>query len=275
MVSAEASPSRARNHDILTLSAIGYIAYYLIVQWHEVVGHGLPFYLMGSRHLLLTSTSMDAPDNIPAVAVGTMGSRFVSVSGSLSTILLALVLYPWLRHAIRTRANISLRFFLWLMVAIGFFHGCCYPTYSGIFGAGDWADIIALWPHQGLLRAIEIVLGIVLCTVTVRAFAPLFGTFSESLVRLAMVPYLAGTVGTGIGGFFLPAEQMYYIIIGLIPSALIGQGVLLFIVPRARKVRTEVPVGEVIPRSPTAIVLAIIVLAIMILTARGVHFYFA
>jgi hypothetical protein len=43
-------------HSVWTLSALGFLSYYVTVMWHEVVGHGSMMYLIGARHFILTST---------------------------------------------------------------------------------------------------------------------------------------------------------------------------------------------------------------------------
>jgi hypothetical protein len=258
-------------HSILTLAAVGFLAYYITVMWHEVVGHGSAFYLLGARHFILTSTNIDTSDSLPSFADGTAGSRFVSAAGALANILLGLVLYPVLRAAERRGASLTLRVFLWLLVAVGIYIGVIYPAYSGAFGVGDFDDFIVNWPHRTLIRIFEVVFGSLLCAGVVRFFATSFGEFPESLTRLAWVPYIAAAVIFCVAGLRIP-HGLHLMIISVIPAALLGQSILVFVAPVARRVRKEAPPQEAIPISPIAIVVALVFVVVVLLTAPGVHF---
>ena len=258
------------NHNIFTLAAVGFIAYYVVGMWHELLGHGLALYLYGARHFVLTSTSLGATDEISPSS--TTASRVVEAAGSLSTILLGIAVYPLVYRTFRDRANPVLRLFLWLVAAIGIFHGFSYVAFSGVANVGDWKEVIAHWPHQGLLRVLEVILGVALCAWEVRFFAKFFGKFSESLTRLALVPYFSGTVGFCLAGVRLP-HAAYYFAISVIPASLIGQGILVFVAPVARRL-SNIGTGEKdsIPFCAGTLILAAILLGILLLTAPGVHF---
>ena len=257
------------NHNIFTLAAVGFIAYYVVGMWHELLGHGLALYLYGARHFVLTSTSLVATDEISPSS--TTASRVVEAAGSLSTIILGIVLYPLIYRTFRDRANPVLRLFLWLVAAIGIFHGFSYIAFSGVANVGDWKEVIANWPHQGLLRTLEIVSGVATCAWEVRFFAQLFGEFSESLTRLALVPYFSGTAGFCLAGLRLP-HAAYYFAISVIPASLIGQGILVFVAPIARRSVTGTTEKDIIPFCAGALVLAAIFLGSLFLTAPGAHF---
>jgi hypothetical protein len=51
--------AHAYRHSVPTLAAIGFLAYYVVTMCHEVLGHGVAFYMLGAHHFVLTSTSMD------------------------------------------------------------------------------------------------------------------------------------------------------------------------------------------------------------------------
>ena len=104
------------NHNIFTLAAVGFIAYYVVGMWHELLGHGLALYLYGARHFVLTSTSLGATDEMSPSS--TTASRVVEAAGSLSTILLGIAVYPLVYRTFRDKANPVLRLFLWLVAAI-------------------------------------------------------------------------------------------------------------------------------------------------------------
>jgi hypothetical protein len=268
---AAGNHARAYKHSVPTLAAVGFLAYYVVMMCHEVLGHGVAFYMLGAHHFLLTSTSIDSSDTLAAFTPGTLGYRFICAAGSLATILLGILLYPLLIFALRKRAAITLRIFLWLVVAVGIFHGFCYIIYSGLAGVGDWKDVIAFWPHQTFLRILEVVFGTLICTGVVRLFAALFSTFPESLTRIALVPYTSATFIFCLAGLRIP-NGTYLMLISVLPASLMGQAILLFVTPVARRLRKESAPGEVVPTSPTALFFAALFVVIIFLTAPGVHF---
>jgi len=257
-------------HSVPTLAAIGFLAYYVVLMCHEVLGHGLAFRMLGAHHFVLTSTSIDSSDTLAAFAPETLGYRFINAAGSLSTILLGILLYPLLILAMRKRANITLRIFLWLVVAVGIFHGFCYIIYSGLAGVGDWKEVIAFWPHQTLLRVLEVVFGTLICIGVVRFFAAPFSTFPESLTLLALVPYASATFIFCLAGLRIPNGR-YLMLISVLPASLMGQAILLFVAPVARRLRKESASEEVVPISATALFFAALFIVIIFLTAPGIH----
>src|ERR1700733_301968 len=100
--------AHAYRHSVPTLAALGFLAYYVVTMCHEVLGHGVAFYMLGAHHFVLTSTSIDSSDMLAAFAPGRLGYRFINAAGSLSTILLGILLYPLLILAMRKRAHITL-----------------------------------------------------------------------------------------------------------------------------------------------------------------------
>ena len=271
MTPAAGNHAHPHRHSVPTLAALGFLAYYVVMMCHEVLGHGVAFHMLGAHHFVLTSTSIDSSDTLAAFAPGTLGYRFINAAGSLSTILLGILLYPFLILAMRKRANITLRIFLWLVVAVGIFHGFCYIIYSGLAGVGDWKEVIAFWPHQTLLRVLEVVFGTLICTGVVRFFAALFSTFPESLTRLALVPYASATFIFCLAGLRIPNGR-YLMLISVLPASLMGQAILLFVAPVARRLRKESAPEEVVPTSATALFFAALFIVIIFLTAPGVHF---
>lgn len=262
--------SDSGKHSIWTTAAVGFLAYYCIVMWHELLGHGTAMYILGARHFILTSTSLDTTDWAATRAV-TLGDRWVAMAGAISNIVLGLALYPVLRVMLRRRANPALCLFLWLMSAVGIYIGCIYPVYSGIFGVGDWSDAIVHLPHHALLRTLEIVVGTILCLGCLRFFAVSFGKFPEDLRRLSLIPYFSAALIFSVAGLRIP-HGAYLMLISVIPAALMGQSILLFIVPIARRLRQDGSPMQTIPASVPAVSLAVLFVVIILLTAPGVHF---
>lgn len=182
----------------------------------------------------------------------------------------AFALYPLVYRAFRDRTNLVLRLFLWPVAAIGIFYGFSYTAFSGVANVGGWKGVIAQWPHQGFLRTGELVFGVPACAWEVRFFAKLFGEFSESLTR-ALVPYFSGTIGFCLAGLRLP-HAAYYFAISVIPASLIGQGILVFVAPVARRSSIGTNQKDVIPFSAGAFGFGSNCLGVLFLTAPGVHF---
>jgi hypothetical protein len=261
----------AQPHSIWTLAAAGFLAYYITVMWHEIFGHGTAGYLLGARHFILTSTSMFSPD-MPGSTQGiTLGGRFVAFAGPLANAIMGVAIYPLFRAATRRNANLTLRFFLWLLAALNFFLGFMYMVFSGIFGVGDYAAVIAFLPFHGLLRTLEVLVGGLLCAATVRFFAPSFAEFAENLWRLCLVPYVSATLVFCLTGLRIP-NSTHFMLVAVIPASLMGQAILVFITPVARRLRTATPRQEAIRTSPLVIAIALVFVMVVYLTAPGVHF---
>ena len=258
-------------HSFWTLAAVGFLAYYVTVMWHEVVGHGSVMYLIGARHFILTSTSIDTSDLQAAAQSVTLGDRLVSMAGSVSNVVLGILLYPLFRVLCRKNASLTLRLFLWLLMAVGLFIGFIYPVYSGVFGVGDWSDAIESLPHHALLRVLGVVIGTLFCIGVVRFFAMRFADFPENLWRLSLIPYFSAALVFCLAGLRIPGGGRL-MIISAIPAALIGQSILLFVTPIARRLRVQAPPRKAIPTSPTAILIALAFVVIILLTAPGVRF---
>jgi hypothetical protein len=262
-----------KRHSISTLSAIGFLAYYITVMWHEIIGHGSMMYLFGVRSFVLTSTSinMDAL-LLPARARdGTVGGRLIAMNGAISNVILGVALYSVLRILTRRNANLTWRVFVWLLAALNVFIGFIYPFYSGAFGVGDWSDAIVGLPHHALLRVLEAVSGAVLSAGTVVFFAKSFARFPESLWRLSLVPFCAATVVFCLAGLCIP-DGAKLMVISVIPAALIGQSILVFVTPVARRLRNQAPPAEVIATSPAALIAGFVFVIAIFVTATGLHF---
>jgi hypothetical protein len=268
---AESTAGAAQPHSVWTLAAAGFMAYYITVMWHEIFGHGTAGYLLGARHFVLTSTSMFSPDLPISTQRITLGGRFVAFAGPLANAIMGFAIYPIFRALSRRHGNLTLRYFLWLLAALNFFLGFMYMVFSGIFGVGDYAAVIAFLPFHALLRTLEVLVGGLLCAATVRFFAASFGEFAESLWRLCLVPYVSATLVFCLTGLRIP-NSTHFMLVAVIPASLMGQAILVFITPFARKLRTGTPRQEAIRTSPLMIATALVFVVVVYLTAPGVHF---
>jgi hypothetical protein len=258
-------------HNPWTLAALGFLAYYITVMWHEIAGHGLALYLVGAHHFILTSTSMTSPDFELLTQRISPSARFVSVAGVLANFVLGSALFPLYRFVSRRNAGLTICFFIWLLTALNFYLGFVYPLFSGIFGVADFANAIESLPNHALLRVLEVAFGVLLCTATVRIFAAIFAEFAENRWRLALIPYVAASLVFCAAGLRIP-NGAQLMLISVMPAALMGQSILLFVTPIARRLQTTMPKPRLIALSPTAILVALVFVVLIFYTAPGVHF---
>jgi hypothetical protein len=260
-----------KQHNLWTLAALGFLAYHTTVMWHEILGHGLALYLNGAHHFVLTSTSMTSPDFQSLTDRTSLAARFVALNGVLANFVLGILLYPLFRFITRKQTNLTTCFFLWLVTALNFYLGFIYPLFSGIFGVADFANVIVSLPHHALLRVLEAVIGALLCAATVRIFASTFAEFPENLWRLSLIPYISASLVFCAAGLRNP-YGMQVMFISVLPAALMGQSILLFVTPVARGLRTSAPQSQPISFSPTAVLIALVFVVIIFYTAPGVSF---
>jgi hypothetical protein len=263
----------AERHSIWTLSAIGFLAYYITVMWHELVGHGSMMYLFGVRSFVLTSTNISFDGIVlPARAQhGTVGGRLIAMNGAFSNVILGVVVYYVFRVVTRSNGNLTWRVFLWLLAALNVFIGFIYPFYSGISGVADWSDAIAGLPQHALLRVLEVAGGAFLSAGTVVFFARSFARFPESLWRLSLVPFCASSLVFCLAGLRIPNGPRL-MVISVIPAALLGQSILVLVTPVARRLRTQPPPVEVIATSPVALIVGCLLVIALLVTATGLYF---
>jgi hypothetical protein len=261
------------SHSIWTLSAIGFLAYYTTVMWHEIVGHGSMMYLFGVRCFVLNSTNISIDGLVlPARAqIGTVGGRLIAMNGAFSNVILGVALYYVFRVITRNNGSLTWRVFLWLLAALNVFIGFIYPFYSGISGVADWSDAIAGLPHHALLRVLEVVIGAVLGAGTVVFFARSFARFPESLWRLSLVPFCASTLVFCLAGLRIP-NGARLMVISVIPAATLGQSILVLVTPVARRLRTQTPPAEMIATSPAALIVGCVFVIVLLVTATGLYF---
>jgi hypothetical protein len=260
-----------KQHNLWTLAALGFLAYYTTVMWHEIMGHGLALYLNGAHHFVLTSTSMTSPDFQASTERTSFAARFVAFNGVVANFALGLLVYPLFRFLTRKQTNLTISFFLWLLAALNFYLGFIYPLFSGIFGVADFANVIVSLPHHGLLRLLEVVVGALLCAATVRIFASTFAEFPENLWRLSLIPYVSASLvfcGAGLRNPY----GMQVMFISVLPAAMMGQSILLFVTPVARRLRTSVTQSRAISFSAPAVLIALVFVIIIFYTAPGVPF---
>ncbi len=125
-------------HSKATIISMAIVATGITVLLHEGVGHGVTSWLRGGVPTELTSNHLSSLHE----------DRWIEAGGTLVN-LLAGTLALLATHAAGARAG--LRYFCWLLAAHNLFSGTGYFMFSGIFGFGDWQQVITGLPHQALV----------------------------------------------------------------------------------------------------------------------------
>ncbi|WP_420139055.1 hypothetical protein [Sphingomonas sp.] len=218
---ARLTDSSGRRHDILTLMALGCTAYFVAVMGHEILGHGTIMYLSGVRDFVLTSTSIDALPPPPPISNATKAGAAVFMGGSLFNVLLGAGLYLWLQRTRQGSQSPALHFGLRLLAVVNLSLGLIYLSFSGIFGVGDWAELIAGWPDAGLWRVIEIGVGLAGFYLAARLMARWLAEYQGRARRLTWAPYLASVAAFCLIGLRVPDPVI--ILISVLPAPILGQ----------------------------------------------------
>ena len=200
--------------DILTLIAIAICVYTLADIFHEGLGHGLAYVLLGGKVVNISSTACDcAADGLSRSA-----QRAVAAAGPLMNLGLGLLFWILLR-TLRKPAG-SVRYFLWLSMT---YNGLAFAGYLAVptlIGFGDWFDFIQGLSPEWLWRTALIGLGVILyigaAYVAVHEFEFMQSRIpSERRGRawtLNLVPYLSGGIALCVSGLFNPVGPVLILI---------------------------------------------------------------
>jgi hypothetical protein len=205
-------------HSKATIISMAIVATGITVLLHEGVGHGITSWLRGGVPVELTSNHLSSLHE----------DRWVEAGGTLVN-LAAGTLALLATHAAGTRAG--LRYFCWLLAAHNLFSGTGYFMFSGIFGFGDWQQVIAGLPHQTLLRTAMSIVGLGLYVLAARLLAvavrPFCSTRAEYNV-IGRLPYLASCIFSCAAGAFDPLG-IKLLLVSTIPAAFGGSSGLLWL----------------------------------------------
>lgn len=184
---------------------------------HEGVGHGLTAWLTGDIPTELTSNHLSSlrPD------------RWVDAGGTLVN-LFAGAIALWVSRALGNRAN--LRYFFWILAALNLLPGAGYFLFSGIFGFGDWEDVIGGLPHQGPLRIVMTIFGAALYVSVARLLAAAVRPFCPRRPEYNIVgrlPYYAACLFSCAAGVFDPLGVKLFLI-STVPAAFGGSSGLMW-----------------------------------------------
>ena len=122
--------------DILTLIAISICVYTLSDIFHEGLGHGLAYVLLGGKVFNISSTDCSCV----ADGLSRSAQRAVAAAGPLMN--LALCVLFWILLQTFRQLEASIRYSIWLLMT---FNGLVFAGYLAVptlFGFGDWFEFI-------------------------------------------------------------------------------------------------------------------------------------
>jgi hypothetical protein len=200
------------------------IASALATLLHEGVGHGLTAFLRGDVPTELTSNHLSSlrPDRLVEAA----GTLVNLMAGALS-----------LLASSRMAGRANLRYFLWILAALNLLPGAGYFLFSGIFGFGDWNEVIRDVPGHAALRIGMVIGGAALYVLVVRLLAVAIECFlveRSSYNTVGRVPYYAAGLFSSAAGLWDPLG-MRLLLVSTIPAAFGGSSGLMWadaLVPR-------------------------------------------
>jgi hypothetical protein len=227
---------------------------------HEGLGHGVTAWLRGDIPTELTSNHLSSvrPD------------KWVDAGGTLVN-LVAGAAALWASRRAGRRANT--RYFLWLVAALNLLPGAGYFLFSGIFGFGDWYQVIADVPHPVLARIAMSLFGGALYILTVKVLAiavrpyvptrPIYNTVGR-------LPYYAACLFSCAAGVFDPLG-IKLLLVSTMPAAFGGSSGLMWVDSLLPRTPADRPL---IVRPQPAWWVAAIVLgaAYVLILGRGIQF---
>jgi hypothetical protein len=250
----------APRHSKATIISMAVIASAIGTLLHEGIGHGVTAWLRGDVVTELTSNhlSLLRPDRW-VDAGGTLANLIVG-SGSLLA-----------SRKLEDRAN--LRYFFWILAAFNLLSGAGYFMFSGIFGFGDWYEVIQGLPHQFAVRAGMTVLGAGLYALVVRLLAVSVHPFVPDRPTYNVVgrlPYYAAGIFSCLAGMLDPLG-LKLLLVSTIPAAFGGSSGLIWaneLMPRRAPDQSLV-----VHRAPAWWIAAVVVgICYIVLLGRGVQF---
>ena len=224
------SDAATRRHDVLTIVSMAVIASAVATLLHEGVGHGVTAFVRGDVPTELTSNHLSSlrPDRLVAAA-GTLVNLLAGGMALLAS------------RRMGSRAN--RRYFLWILAALNLLPGAGYFLFSGIFGFGDWNEVIRGLPHHAALR-LGMTVGGALYLLVVRLLAVAITPFlvdRSSYNTVGRLPYYAAGVFSCAAGLFDPLG-MKLLFVSTLPAAFGGSSGLMWadsLVPRTTDARGD------------------------------------
>lgn len=247
-------------HSKATIISMAVVASAAATLLHEGVGHGMIAWLRGDIVTELTSNHLSAlrPD------------RWVEAGGTLVNLVVGTASLL-LSHAAGRRANF--RYFFWILAALNLLPGAGYFLFSGIFGFGDWQEVIRSLSHKGTLQIVMTIVGAALYVSAVRLLAIPVSPFCSqrsTYNTVGRLPYYAACIFSCAAGAFDPLGLKLFLV-STVPAAFGGSSGLIWansLVPSKKAERTLL-----VCRQPIWwIVAAVLGFSYIVILGRGIRF---
>jgi hypothetical protein len=154
-LSPAAARSTAEEDDLISVAAVGILAYICTDIAHEVVGHGIGLLIAGGRSGILTTTRLIYEFRLP-----NPNWRIFDIGGPAGNLLWAGVCF--LAQYLIRRAAPTLRLFLWTSMSFSLFWEFGYLIKCGVTGRGDAMALIEGLTPPWVWRTLIFVIGLVL-----------------------------------------------------------------------------------------------------------------
>ncbi len=245
-------------HSKTTIVSMAVIASGIATLVHEGLGHGVVAWLRGDVPTVLTSNHLTSLR--PDVWVEMGGTLFNLLVGAISLLISHLVFRP------------NIRYFLWIFAALNLLPGAGYFLFSGIFGFGDWYQVILGMPHQAALRIAMTVFGAVLYLAVIRLLAVAvrpFMTDGSAYNVVGRLPYLATGLFSCTAGAMDPLGIKLFFL-SSVPAAFGGSSGLLW---ADSLMPGDARQGELVVRRAPAWWLAAVIFGIcyIVVVGRGIQ----
>ncbi len=250
----------AEGHSKTTIISMAVLASAAATLLHEDVGHGVTAWLRGDIPTQLTSNHLSSmrPD------------RWVAANGTLVNLFVGVSSLWWSRV---TDHGANFRYFFWILAALNLLPGAGYFLFSGIFGFGDWQEVIRGLPHQLALRTVMTVFGAVLymfmvrlLAVAVRPFCPRRATYNV----VGRLPYCVACLFSCAAGALDPLGLKLFLV-STVPAAFGGSSGLLWADSLLPTESTEPPL-LVNRERMWWIAAAVLGLGYIVILGRGIQF---
>jgi hypothetical protein len=245
-----------------TIISMAVIASAFATLLHEGLGHGVTAWLRGDIPTELTSNHLSSlqPD------------RWVDAGGTIVNLIFGA---SCLLASYKMKDRANPRYFFWILAALNLLPGAGYFLFSGIFGFGDWHEVIRGLPHQAALRILMTLFGAALYVWVVRLLAGALRPFvpeRRAYSTVGRLPYYAAGLFSCAAGALDPLG-IKLLLVSTVPAAFGGSSGLLWadaLIPRTPPAPEKI---LTVDRAPIWWVAAILLGACYILfLGRGIQF---
>jgi hypothetical protein len=207
----EEMSARSDSDDRLTIAAIAVLAFVVADVAHEVIGHGLGFFIAGGRSGVFTTTQL-----METQRLGGRGADIFDLGGPFGNLVFAAV--PWLAlRLLRPRAP-RFRLLLWLVMAFSLFWAFGYLILCGVVDRGDWFALIRGAKYLWLWRVVFVAAGIVLYRASEKLLATELRWSRPRVPRMAFTAYVAGGLIACAGAALDPRGSIQMLASGALTS---------------------------------------------------------